>query len=110
MCFLLIHSLIEGLLCTFWDRRKKHTFNELIKDYEYYLKKEKQEKLTFVEELKKFNKRRNKVVHLLWEKGYNATNDKLEPACRDAFTLYGLLIEWIETFDPEIVEKGFGYE
>lgn len=110
MSFLLIHSLVEGLLRTFLEREKRRTFNELINDYESYLKKEGQEKLTFVEELKEFNKRRNRVVHSLWEKGYNATNDKLEPACRASFTLYGLFIEWLETFDPEIIDKGFRYE
>lgn len=41
---------------------------------------------------------------------HSATNQKLEPACRAAFIVYGLFIEWLETFNPEITESGFEYE
>jgi len=58
----------------------------------------------------KFNQRRNRVVHQLWIGGYSATNEKLEPACRGAFIIFGLLIEGLETFDPEITESGFEYD
>ncbi len=105
-CFLLIHSLIEALLRTFLNN-KKDGFNGLIIAYKKFLQKEKQKKTTFVDELTTFNKRRNRVVHELWEKGYTETNNKLEPACRTAFLIYGLLIEWLETFSFDSKHSGF---
>jgi hypothetical protein len=110
LCFLLSHALVESLLRAFLSQTGKESFNELIVAYEKFLKSEGQTELTFVNELTRFNRRRNKVVHELWKTGYSATNKKLEPACRGAFTIFGLLIEWLETFDPEITESGFEYE
>jgi hypothetical protein len=110
LCFLLSHALIESLLRAFLSQTGKESFNELILAYENFLKSESQTELTFVNELNKFNRRRNRVVHELWRTGYSATNEKLETACRGAFTIFGLLIEWLVTFDPEITEAGFEYE
>jgi hypothetical protein len=110
-CFLLIHSLTEALLRVFLgEQRKGESFAGLIKAYKKYLSQEGQTEQTFVKELIEFNKRRNRVIHQLWEKGYIATNAKLSPACQAAFQVYGLFIEWLETFDPEITQDGFEYE
>jgi len=109
-CFLLIHTLIEALLRTFLGRTGKDRFADLIDAYKNYLKEEKQPEPVFVDELIQFNRRRNQLVHGLWKNGYAETNKKLEPSCRAAFIMFGLLIEWFETFDTEITESGFSYE
>jgi hypothetical protein len=110
LCFLLIHALIESLLRAFLDKNGNKTFNDLIIEYEKYLKSVNQSDLTFVKELTQFNKRRNRVVHELWAKGYSVTNEKLESVCRVSFIMFGLFIEWLESFDPKITESGFDYE
>lgn len=104
------HALIESLLRAFLGQTGKESFNDLIIAYEKFLKLEGQTSSIFVKELTEFNKRRNRVVHQLWKNGYSATNDKLEPACRGAFIVFGLFSEWLETFDPEITKSGFDYE
>ncbi|MBN2551089.1 MAG: hypothetical protein JXB15_18145 [Anaerolineales bacterium] len=109
-CFLLTHSLIEALLRVFLGKTEKESFYDLIKSYEEYLLQQYQKDRTFVNELTEFNRRRNRVIHQLWEKGYTPTNARLSSACKGAFQMYGLFIEWLETFDPEILEYGFEYE
>jgi len=107
LCFLLIHSLIEVLSRAFLSQTGKESFNELIDLYKQYIKEQGQVRLTFVDELTQFNRRRNRVVHNLWKHGYRVTNEKLKPACRAAFIMFGLFIEWLETFDPAIIDLGF---
>ena len=109
-CFLLMHSLTEALLRAFLGKTKKENFDDLIKAYEKYLSQEGQTEFTFIKELTEFNRRRNRVIHQLWEKGYKTTNAKLLLACQAAFQMYGLFIEWLETFDPKITDFGFEYE
>ena len=109
-CVLLIHSLVEALLRAFLTKTKKERFCELITAYKECLQEAGQQNLTFVDELTKFNQRRNRIVHELWRTGYTVTNGKLEPACQAAFRMYGLFVEWLETFDPEITDFGFEYE
>lgn len=109
-CFLLIHSLIEALLRAFLTKTKRERFSDLIAAYEEYLQQEKQPRSTFVDELTGFNRRRNRIVHELWRNGYTATNKTLEPVCGAAFIIYGLFIEWLETFQPEITDFGFEYD
>jgi HEPN domain-containing protein len=108
-CFLLTHSLVESLLRAFLEKTGEERFSDLIKAYEHYLKKEGQTKPTFVDELNQFNKRRNRTIHELWKHGYSNINKKLAAACRAAFIMLGLFIEWLETFNPEIAESGFTY-
>ena len=110
LCFLLSHALMEALLRAFLGQTGKETFNDLVIAYKEFLKSEGQAESTFAKELTEFNQRRNRVVHELWKRGYSVTNGKLEPACRGAFIVLGLFIEWLETFDPEITESGFEYE
>ncbi len=109
-CLLLVHALVESLLRAFLGKPKDESFNGLIKSYEAFLQQEGQPEATLCKELTEFNRRRNRVVHGFWKEGYTATNGRLEPACQAAFMVYGLLIEWLETFDPEITEFGFHYE
>jgi len=109
LCLLLIHSLVEALLRAFLSQTGRESFNDLITIYEQYLKDQGQIRTTFVDELAQFNRRRNRIVHNLWKHGYGATNKKLEPACRAAFTMFGLFIEWLETFAP-VIDLGFNYE
>jgi hypothetical protein len=110
LCFLLEHSLIEALLRAFLSKNKNENFDNLIQAYNEFLIQEKQTSSTFVKELTLFNRRRNKIIHQLWEKGYTVTNKKLDTTCRAGFQLYGQFIEWLETFDPEITNFGFEYE
>ena len=107
--YLLIHSLIEALLRAFLQipENNSSTFNELIKKYENYLRRENYQKLSFVDELTKFNRRRNRIIHELWSKGYTITNVQAESAARAAVFMYGLFIEWLETFDSDISSFGF---
>lgn len=109
-CFLLMHALIEALLRAFLGKAKRESFDDLIKAYEKALLQDGQSDATFVKELTEFNRRRNRIIHQLWEKGYTMTNEKLAPTCQATFQIYGLFIEWIETFDPEITDFGFEYE
>jgi len=108
LCFLLTHALIEPLLRAFL--RADGSFTGLIAEYKRFLTDNSQPEATFVEELTKFNRRRNRVVHELWTKGYSKTNAQLECPCRGALIVYGLFIEWLETFDPAVTELGFEYE
>ncbi len=106
--FLLIHSLVESLLRVFLSREDDEVrFFDLIKAYEAYLAKINYPVVTFVEELTKFNQRRNRIVHQLWVKGYSITNRQTKDAANAAVLMYGLLIEWFGTFDEQISEKGF---
>lgn len=110
LCFLLMHSLVESLLRTFLHQPEKGSFYRLIQEYEQRLQSEGQGSVSFIKELTEFNKRRNRVVHELWKKGYAVTNGHLEPACQGTFMVYGLFIEWLQTFDDGIAEAGFQYE
>jgi HEPN domain-containing protein len=110
LCFLLSHALVEALLRAFLSRTGREQFDDLITAYGAYLTRQGQSEPDFVEELTQFNRRRNRVIHNLWKYGFSATNRTLEPACRAAFMMLGLFIEWLETFDPEITEAGFHYD
>ena len=106
--FLLIHALVESLLRQFLhETGVKSSFAELIEKYKEFLLAEGQSTRTFVDELTLFNRRRNRLVHNLWHKGYTLTNKWAEQAAGTAIVTYGLLIEWLETFDPDITEHGF---
>jgi hypothetical protein len=82
-------------------------FNDLINAYRMFLDQNSYPIPTFVDELVQFNRRRNRIVHQLWRKGFTATNEQTEPAARAAVIMYGLLIELFSTFDDSINEKGF---
>ena len=110
--YLLVHALIEALLRLFLHIPENHNINfaDLIKKYQSFLEQKHYPIPTFVDELIQFNRRRNRIVHQLWQKGYSFTNRQTEPAARAAVIMYSLLIEWLETFDSEITHIGFQYD
>jgi len=110
--FLLVHALVEALLRLFLriPSGRDETFSDLVKAYAAYLEKENYPFPTFLNELTLFNRRRNEIVHNLWRTGYSHTNKTTKPAAQGAVMVYGLLIEWLETFDPEITGIGFRYD
>ncbi|MBI4681405.1 MAG: hypothetical protein HY753_09460 [Nitrospirae bacterium] len=108
--FLLIHTLIESLLRLFLKETDEEVkVSTLIKKYNKFLDEQKYPVKTLVKELAEFNRRRNRMVHQLWHKGYSYTNRQSKPAANAALILYGLSIEFLETFYPEITKTGFQY-
>jgi hypothetical protein len=83
------------------------TFSSLVDKYESFLLENYAGPLTFVDDLRKMNQRRNRIVHELWQKGFTETNKRASSAAQAAIWTCGLLIEWLETFDPEIADHGF---
>jgi len=110
--YLLVHALVETLLRLFLriPEQEDVRFHDLIQKYRSRLDEEGYPFPTFIDELTQFNRRRNRIVHRLWRKGYSFTNRQAEPAARAAVMMYGLLIEWLETFDPEITRIGFRHD
>lgn len=110
--YLLVHALVEALLRIFLSvpQEEDVSFHNLIQKYRSYLHEKGYPFPTFIDELTQFNRRRNRVVHQLWRKGHSFTNRQAEPAVRAAVMMYGLFIEWLETFDPEITQIGFRYD
>lgn len=109
--YLLVHALIEALLRLFLrvPEENNASFADLVEKYRSYLKQMNYPYPTFIDELIQFNRRRNRIVHQLWQKGHSFTNRQTEPAARTAVIVYGLFIEWLETFDSEITQIGFQY-
>ncbi|MDA2934952.1 hypothetical protein MYX82_11510 [Acidobacteria bacterium AH-259-D05] len=109
--FLLAHTVVEALLRAFLrvdDPRR--SFDKLVTAYEAYLKDQGYPEADFVDELRQFNRRRNRIVHQLWQRGYTYTNDQSKEAAEAAVVMYGLFIEWLETFDEGITKAGFTYQ
>ncbi|MCL5421042.1 MAG: hypothetical protein M1461_01025 [Nitrospirae bacterium] len=108
---LLVHCLVESLLRTFLgEMGEEIKFSALVKRYENFLQAQSYSIPTFTQDLLQFNKRRNRIVHQLWRKGYTFTNRQAEDAARVSVFIYGLLIEFLETFDGGVVHKGFKYD
>ncbi len=109
--FLLVHALVESMLRAFLRTTDSNaTFNGLIQEYKGFLERQSPGIATFVEELTQFNRRRNRIVHELWQKGYTYTNREAEGAAGAAVLMYGLFIEFLQTFEPELAEKGYQYD
>lgn len=108
--FLLIHTLLEALLRLFLKETDEEIkFGLLIRKYEGFLVDQNYPVKTLVDELTQLNRRRNRIIHQLWQKGYSYTNRKSKGIAAAALTLYGLSIEFLETWDPEITQIGFEY-
>lgn len=108
--FLLVHTLMETLLRVFLnDQRERVRFAELVEADRRFLADQRYVEPTFVDDLTKFNERRNRIMHQLWRRGFSYTNKQAEDAARAAVVVYGLFIEFLETFDLEITELGFKY-
>ena len=108
--YLIVHALIESLLRIFLKVHEDTTFHALIDRYKRFLEEQKYPEPTFVKELTEFNRRRNRIVHQLWRTGFSFTNRQAEPAASAAVMVYGLFIEWLETFEPTIKAVGFKYD
>lgn len=105
--FLLIHALVESILRIFLSINGNKAFSLLIKKFEAFLGSNTSGKTTFVKELKEFNRRRNRIIHQLWQKGYTFTNLETKDTAIGALLMYSLLIEFVETFDSELESAGF---
>ena len=110
--YLLVHALLEALLRIFlrMPADEDINFNGLIYKYRQHLETADYPFPTFIDELTQFNRRRNRIVHQLWRKGSSFTNRETESAALAAVVMYGLFIEWLETFDFEITRIGFQYD
>ena len=110
--YLLVHALIEALLRLFLriPDGEDISFNDVVLKYRGYLEEAHYPFPTFMDELTQFNRRRNRIVHQLWRKGFSFINRQTEQGARAAVMMYGLLIEWLETFNPEITKIGFRYD
>ncbi len=107
----MVHALVESLLRVFLHVHEKEvTFHQLIQRYENFLKEHSPGVSTFVEELTQFNRRRNRIVHELWKKGYSFTNRQAKDVATAAVLMYGLFIEFLQTFDYDLSDKGFEYD
>ena len=109
--FLLVHTLVEALLRAFLRVDKpRRSFNQLVAAYGTYLTDQGYPKAVFVGKLQQLNRRRNRIVHQLWQHGYTYTNNQSKEVAEAAVNVYGLLIEWLETFDEGITKAGFTYQ
>ena len=101
-CLLLIHALVEGALRNFLRCGESGTFNAIVGQYRDYLISEGQKDPLLVEELTQFNRRRNRVVHGLWLRGYHDTNEghRLDDACKAGMVMLELLSDYVSTFAP----------
>lgn len=106
--YLLVHALTESLLrAVLGHSDNRLSFSELIDEYKTFLDQNKYPFPTFMNELVRFNRRRNRIVHQLWQKGFTETNAQTELAAHAAVKMYSLLMEWFDTFDDSIGKKGF---
>lgn len=106
--FLLAHALVESLLRAFLSLETKIRFDNLIEKLQVFFEKEVPGTKSFIEELRQFNRRRNRIVHNLWAKGFTFTNRETREAAIAAVITYSLLIEFLQTFDPDLDKMGFG--
>lgn len=107
--FLLIHMLLESLMRIFLKISGSSNFNDTIKEYKKFLDRESPGITSFVDELTQINRRRNRIVHNLWQKGYTFTNQQVKEAAFAAVGIYGLFIEFLQTYDDNLGDKGFQY-
>ena len=85
-------------------------FSELIDKLQVFLTTESYEQPEeypgeLTENLKIFNKMRNKLIHNLWKYGYSELNKKSKRAAQQAFLKYNLEVEYLATFDEEFQQK-----
>ena len=112
IAYLIFYSLIEGALRDFLkvspnvDLRLSDLISKLEKFLETppYTQPKSAVKNT-IENLTKFRKHRNKLVHNLWRYGYNELNKKSKQLARQAFISYLLQVEYLGTFNEEFEQK-----
>ena len=110
--YLFFYSLIEGTLRDFLkvspnvDLRLFDLINKLEKFLETppYTQPKSAVKNT-IDNLTKFRKTRNKLVHNLWRFGYKELNEKSKQSARQAFITYLLNVEYLGTFNEEFERR-----
>jgi len=101
----LIEALLKLLLRI--PENEDGSYGNLLQKYRSYLNQEDYPYPTFIAKLTKLNLRWNRIHHQLWWKGFSFTNRQTEPSGGAAVLVYGLFIEWLETFDSKIRQRGF---
>lgn len=112
IAYLFFYSLIEGALRDFLkvspnvDLRLCDLISKLEKFLETppYAQPKSAVKNT-IENLTKFRKNRNKLVHNLWRYGYNELNEESKQLARQAFMTYLLHVEYLGTLNEEFKQR-----
>ena len=106
--FILIHTLLESLMRVFLKLTDENLkFHQLIERWEDFLKHQHSGIKSFVKELTEINRRRNRIVHELWGKGYTFTNRQAKDAAIASIQMYSLFIEFLQTYSEDLEEQGF---
>ena len=112
IAYLIYYSLIEGALRDFLkvspnvDLRLFDLINKLEKFLETppYTQPKSAVK-NIIDNLTKFRKTRNKLVHNLWRFGYKELNEKSKQSAWQAFITYLLNVEYLGTFNEEFEQR-----
>ncbi len=111
LSYLIVHSLIELLLRTFLcvPQEEESDFADLVKSYKEHMLSQHHADALFENELTQFNLRRDRFFAQIRERGFSTVNEQTRAQAAMAVNVYGLLIEYLETFDANIGEMGFDY-
>ena len=111
--FLLFHTLTEALLRAFLRKGDKETrFSNLVKDLESFLctppyAQPRGSVQRTIKQLTEYNQFRNRIIHNLWKHGYSRWNILCKEAARQAYIIYLLTAEYLETFSDELNKYHF---
>jgi len=112
IAYLIFCSLIEGALRDFLKISPSADLRlcDLISKLEKFLEtppytQPKSAVKNTIENLTRFRKNRNKLVHNLWRYGYNELNVKSKQLARQAFMTYLLHVEYLGTFNEEFEQR-----
>ena len=111
LSYLIVHSLIELLLRKFLcvPQEEEYDFADLVKSYKEHMLSRHHANALFENELTHFNLRKHRFSAQIRERGFSAVNEQTRDQAATAVKVYGLLIEYLETFDANIREMGFDY-
>jgi len=112
IAYLIFYSLIEGALRDFLrvSSNVDLRFCELINRLGKFLEtpphtQPKSAVQKTIDNLTRFRKARNKLVHNLWRYGYNELNQKPKQLAQQAFMTYLLEVEYLGTFNEEFKQR-----
>ena len=112
IAYLIFYSLIEGALRDFLmvSPNAELRLYDLISQLEKFLETPPYTQpmsavKNTIENLTRFRKTRNKLVHNLWRYGYNELNEKSKQLARQAFMTYLLEVEYLGTFNEEFKQR-----
>jgi len=110
--YLIFYSLIEGALRDFLEVSSDADVRlcDLISRLEEFLETPPYTQLkssikNTIENLTRFRKHRNKLVHDLWRYGYSELNQKSKQLAQKAFMTYLLDTEYLGTFNEEFKQR-----